>query len=57
MPLIVFPQAGHGPQHQYPEACVEYITMFIRTTESHQTPMPKRSCAPEKAMAFAQPYA
>ena len=32
MQLIVFPQAGHGPQHQYPEACVEYITMFIRTT-------------------------
>jgi pimeloyl-ACP methyl ester carboxylesterase len=32
MQLIVFLQAGHGPQHQYPEASVEYITTFIRTT-------------------------
>jgi pimeloyl-ACP methyl ester carboxylesterase len=32
MQLIVFPQAGHGPQHQYPEASMEYITTFVRTT-------------------------
>jgi len=29
---IVFPSAGHGPQHQYPEAAAAYITAFIQTT-------------------------
>jgi len=29
---IVFPSAGHGPQHQYPEAAAAYIAAFIHTT-------------------------
>ena len=29
---IVFPSAGHGPQHQYPEAAAAYIAAFIQTT-------------------------
>jgi pimeloyl-ACP methyl ester carboxylesterase len=33
MQLIVFPQAGHGPQHQYPGIAAEYITTFIRNTK------------------------
>jgi pimeloyl-ACP methyl ester carboxylesterase len=28
--LIVFPQSGHGPQHQYPELSAEYIKAFLR---------------------------
>ncbi|KIC94497.1 alpha/beta fold hydrolase [Flavihumibacter solisilvae] len=28
--LIVFPQSGHGPQHQYPELSAEYINSFVR---------------------------
>lgn len=31
--LIVFPQSGHGPQHQDVEASAGYITTFIRTTK------------------------
>lgn len=27
--LIVFPQAGHGPQHQYVDESVAYITAFV----------------------------
>ena len=42
MQLIVFPQAGYGPQHQYPEACVDYITTFMRTTSFQQSLMPTR---------------
>lgn len=30
--LLTFPQAGHGPQHQYPEAAADYIATFVRTT-------------------------
>lgn len=30
--LVTFPQAGHGPQHQYPEASADYIATFVRTT-------------------------
>jgi pimeloyl-ACP methyl ester carboxylesterase len=29
---VVFPAAGHGPQHQYPEAAAEYITTFVRNS-------------------------
>jgi len=29
---IVFPSAGHGPHHQYPEVAAAYITAFIQTT-------------------------
>ena len=29
--LLTFPQAGHGPQHQYPEAAASYIATFART--------------------------
>ena len=28
--LIVLPQAGHGPQHQYPELSVKYISPSCR---------------------------
>lgn len=31
MQLVVFPQSGHGPQHQYIDASVDYITAFART--------------------------
>ena len=27
--LVTFPQAGHGPQHQYPEAAAAHIAAFI----------------------------
>jgi len=35
--LLTFPQAGHGPQHQYPEAAASHIATFARTTtrQSH----------------------
>jgi pimeloyl-ACP methyl ester carboxylesterase len=32
--LIVFPEAGHGPQHQHPEMAAEYITSFVRRVNS-----------------------
>jgi pimeloyl-ACP methyl ester carboxylesterase len=32
--LLTFPQAGHGPQHQYPEAAASYIATFARTTSA-----------------------
>ncbi|MET0280045.1 MAG: alpha/beta hydrolase [Steroidobacteraceae bacterium] len=28
--LLTFASAGHGPQHQHPEACAEYIASFAR---------------------------
>lgn len=31
--LIVFPHAGHGPQHQFVEASVAYIHAFLETTK------------------------
>lgn len=27
---IVFPHTGHGPQHQHPKVCAQYITTFIQ---------------------------
>ena len=33
MQLMVFPQAGHGVHHQYPEAIVQHITTFVHTTK------------------------
>jgi pimeloyl-ACP methyl ester carboxylesterase len=27
--LIVLPQSGHGPQHQYPELSAQYILNFL----------------------------
>jgi pimeloyl-ACP methyl ester carboxylesterase len=30
--LIVMPQAGHGPQHQYPDLAVKYIASFIENS-------------------------
>lgn len=30
--LLTFPEAGHGPHHQYPEASADYIATFVRTT-------------------------
>jgi pimeloyl-ACP methyl ester carboxylesterase len=32
VPLLTFPQAGHGPRHEHPEACAELIATFVRTT-------------------------
>lgn len=28
--LLTFPQAGHGPQHEHPQACAEHIATFVR---------------------------
>ncbi|TXI25425.1 MAG: alpha/beta hydrolase [Roseateles sp.] len=30
--LLTYPQAGHGPQHQYPLAAARYIAAFLATT-------------------------
>jgi pimeloyl-ACP methyl ester carboxylesterase len=30
--LLTYPRAGHGPQHEYPEASAEHIATFLRTT-------------------------
>ncbi len=30
--LLTYPSAGHGPQHQYPEAAAEYIASFACST-------------------------
>ncbi|RJG08225.1 alpha/beta hydrolase [Massilia cavernae] len=30
--LLTYPSAGHGPQHQYPEAVAAYMGIFVRTT-------------------------
>ena len=30
--LLVFPQAGHGPQHQFPQICADAIASFVRNT-------------------------
>jgi pimeloyl-ACP methyl ester carboxylesterase len=31
--LIVMPQAGHGPQHQYPDLSAKYIASFIEDSK------------------------
>jgi pimeloyl-ACP methyl ester carboxylesterase len=31
--LLTYPRAGHGPQHEYPEASAEHIATFVRTTK------------------------
>ncbi len=31
--LIVFPEAGHGPQHEYPELTASYIFEFIKNIQ------------------------
>jgi pimeloyl-ACP methyl ester carboxylesterase len=28
--LLVLPQSGHGPQHQYPELSAKYIVAFLQ---------------------------
>lgn len=35
MQLIVLPQTGHAPQHQYPELCVDYISAFVKRKERY----------------------
>lgn len=30
--LVTFPRAGHGPQHEHPEASAAHIATFVRTT-------------------------
>lgn len=30
--LLTYPSAGHGPQHQHPEASAAHIAAFVRTT-------------------------
>ncbi|MFS4457647.1 alpha/beta fold hydrolase [Bdellovibrio sp. HCB2-146] len=32
--LVVYPQTGHAPQHQYPELSAKYIRDFVQTTSS-----------------------
>jgi pimeloyl-ACP methyl ester carboxylesterase len=34
--LVVFPQTGHGPQHQYPELSAKYIKDFVALTKAPQ---------------------
>lgn len=34
MQLIVFPQAGHGPHHQYPELAANHIHAFIQHNQN-----------------------
>jgi pimeloyl-ACP methyl ester carboxylesterase len=29
--LLTFPRAGHGPQHEFPQACAEHIATFVMT--------------------------
>lgn len=31
--IVTFPQAGHGPQHQFPEICADVIASFIRNVK------------------------
>jgi pimeloyl-ACP methyl ester carboxylesterase len=28
--ILTFPQAGHGPQHQYPQLCADVIASFVK---------------------------
>jgi pimeloyl-ACP methyl ester carboxylesterase len=42
MQLVVFPSAGHGPQHQFPEACADTIATFVRT-EPRETTISERA--------------
>ncbi|TKD00316.1 alpha/beta fold hydrolase [Polyangium fumosum] len=30
--LLTYPRAGHGPQHEHPEATAEHIATFVRST-------------------------
>lgn len=32
MQFLTYPSAGHGPQHEHPEATADHITAFVRTT-------------------------
>jgi pimeloyl-ACP methyl ester carboxylesterase len=32
--LLTFPRAGHGPQHQHPEASAEHIATFVRARDT-----------------------
>lgn len=31
--LLTYPSAGHGPQHEHPDATAEHIATFVRTTK------------------------
>lgn len=33
MQIIMLPDSGHGPQHQYPELSVKYINAFLQNTK------------------------
>lgn len=33
--LVTFPQSGHGPQHQHPEAAAALVATFVRHTPGH----------------------
>lgn len=33
--LVTFPQSGHGPQHQHPEAAAAAVAAFVRHTPGH----------------------
>jgi pimeloyl-ACP methyl ester carboxylesterase len=32
--LLTYPQAGHGPHHQHPEAVAQYMATFVNTTSA-----------------------
>ena len=36
MQLIVIPQTGHAPQHQYPALCVQYIKAFLEQSITYK---------------------
>lgn len=34
--LLTFPASGHGPQHQHPFACADYIGSFVKNTSKRE---------------------
>lgn len=38
MQLLTYPRAGHGPQHEHPEASAEHIATFVRVSRRHARP-------------------
>jgi pimeloyl-ACP methyl ester carboxylesterase len=34
MRLLTYPEAGHGPHHQYPEEAAKQIAAFIKTANA-----------------------
>lgn len=34
--LLTYPRAGHGPQHEHPDASAAHIAAFVRSTQRSQ---------------------